>query len=95
MPDTLEGDFNGDGVVDAADYAAWRGALGDVPTRYTEWAAAYGATAAPVAVPEPGTALIAFFYAASRIDKSVAALSPPLGEGRGGGDAGTRASPLP
>lgn len=57
----LEGDFNADGTVDAADYTVWRNGLG---TTYTEadfrvWRSNLGATAgtgssAAVAVPEPG-----------------------------------------
>jgi hypothetical protein len=59
----LEGDFNGDGIVDAADYVVWRKSIGTV-TEYGAWRANFGATAgdcpcrsiagisAPV-VPEP------------------------------------------
>ena len=71
---TLPGDFNADGVVDAADYSVWRDALGqfaDLPndgtpglvssSDYAEWAANYGATLASAlsAVPEPTAALSA------------------------------------
>lgn len=63
--DTLVGDYNDDGVVDAADYTAWRDggpllneteSLGTVDAAdYTAWASNYGATASSsaVAVPEP------------------------------------------
>ncbi|TWT73810.1 hypothetical protein Pla123a_37040 [Posidoniimonas polymericola] len=45
----LDGDFNFDGVVDAADYTVWRDTLGD-PQNLTIWKANYGAVAqAPVA----------------------------------------------
>lgn len=58
----LIGDYNGDGIVDAADYTVWRDTLGDSvavgqgadgngngvvdPGDYNEWANNYGATAA-------------------------------------------------
>jgi hypothetical protein len=58
----LEGDFNGDGNVDAADYTAWRDGLGSLYTQehYDDWKANFGrSSAASVAqgVPEP-TALL-------------------------------------
>jgi hypothetical protein len=71
---TLPGDFNADGVVDAADYSVWRDALGQFvdlpndatpglvsPSDYADWAANYGATLATAlsAVPEPTAALTA------------------------------------
>ncbi|TWT95282.1 hypothetical protein Pla108_34270 [Botrimarina colliarenosi] len=67
-PVTLAGDYNGDGVVNAADYTVWRdtegtslllGADGDgdntVNTAdYGVWSAAYGTSVAPsIAIPEP------------------------------------------
>lgn len=59
------GDFNGDGVVNAADYSVWRDTLGDAPSR-AAWAGAYGSVAYAnavggigVSVPEPGTLAIA------------------------------------
>ncbi|TWT99463.1 hypothetical protein Pla108_04020 [Botrimarina colliarenosi] len=56
----LAGDYNGDGVVDVADYTVWRDALGSTtnlaadgdgsgsvdPADYALWAASYGTTAA-------------------------------------------------
>ncbi len=61
---SLAGDYNGDGVVDAADYVLWRkdpnahGGAGG----YDTWRANFGATAGSgaslssnAAVPEPGT----------------------------------------
>jgi hypothetical protein len=71
---TLPGDFNADGVVDAADYSVWRDALGQFadlpndatpglvsPSDYADWVANYGATLASVlnAVPEPAASLSA------------------------------------
>lgn len=59
------GDFNADGLVDAADYAFWRDRLGTVytATDYAVWVANYGALsitpAASATVPEPvGVALL-------------------------------------
>lgn len=66
--DLLTGDFNGDGLVDAADYVVWRDAEGyagfgnaadaDGDGRvdagdYALWEANYGRGAAAVSVPEP------------------------------------------
>ncbi|MEQ8847885.1 hypothetical protein [Botrimarina sp.] len=66
------GDFNGDGLVDAADYTVWRDTLGSSgpltaadadddafvgPGDYSAWAAAYGQS--PVAVPESGAGSLA------------------------------------
>jgi hypothetical protein len=69
----LTGDYNGNGVVDAADYALWRNgdALQNDPTPgtqaedYTTWKANFGAGAAPgsaadqaASVPEPAGVLL-------------------------------------
>lgn len=60
----LAGDFNGDGVVDAADYTLWRHRLGSTTTQadYDTWRSRFGQIAAAgsgleltSAVPEPGT----------------------------------------
>ena len=59
----LAGDFNGDLVVNAADYTVWRD-LGMSPAKYAEWANNYGATAASSAIPEPSSAMIALGLAA-------------------------------
>ncbi|MEQ8847223.1 PEP-CTERM sorting domain-containing protein [Botrimarina sp.] len=64
----LAGDYNSDGVVDAADYTVWRD--GDSPDSsqagYDLWAENYGATAATAAgVPEPATAGLALLGAAA------------------------------
>jgi hypothetical protein len=60
----LIGDYNGDDVVDAADYTVWRdgGSPDDTQAGYDAWAGNYGATAAPatsVSIPEPTAALLA------------------------------------
>ncbi|TWT97749.1 hypothetical protein Pla108_19010 [Botrimarina colliarenosi] len=64
VPDneTLVGDYNSDGFVNAADYTTWRD--GDSPDSsqagYDAWAANYGASAATsLAVPEPVAASMA------------------------------------
>jgi hypothetical protein len=59
--DTLPGDFNSNGVVDAADYVAWRNGAAN-PADYNTWRAKFGAGASAAglsagasstAVPEP------------------------------------------
>jgi hypothetical protein len=57
----LAGDHNGDGVVDLADYVAWRknpGAFGGDPDGYDDWRQNFGAGSSGSggrgAVPEPG-----------------------------------------
>jgi hypothetical protein len=60
-PPGLDGDYNGNGIVDAADYTVWRDGLGTVYTAsdYTVWKANFGKTSfgsgalAPISVPEP------------------------------------------
>jgi hypothetical protein len=61
----LPGDFNGDGVVDAADYVVWRSGLGTTYTQadYDVWRAHFGPTVtsgagASAAVPEPATLML-------------------------------------
>ncbi len=55
----LPGDFNDDGMVDAADYTVWRDGLGTTyePEDYDTWANNYGATnatpPAAASIPEP------------------------------------------
>jgi hypothetical protein len=61
----LDGDFNGDDVVDAADYSVWRDGLGDEYSEadYELWKNNFGLTAgaaaesSAVAVPEPASLL--------------------------------------
>lgn len=64
----LQGDFNADGVVDAADYTVYRDGLGvtHTPADYALWAANYGrrrvtvvGEGASAAVPEPAAASLA------------------------------------
>jgi len=71
LNESLPGDFNRDGVVDAADYTKWRDGLGSVYTAsdYTTWKTNFGrrngtGASAPVsaggisaAVPEPASIL--------------------------------------
>jgi hypothetical protein len=55
------GDFNSDGTVDAADYVVWRNGVGSTYTQtdYDVWRAHFGQTAGSsavqVGVPEPNT----------------------------------------
>ena len=69
----LEGDYNGNGTVDAADYVLWRsdpGAFGGDPDGYNTWRANFGGTAAgaairpTTAVPEPASWIVATAMAA-------------------------------
>ena len=58
----LDGDFNGDGVVDAADYVVWR-KNGLTQAQFDLWRANFGengggGSVAGAAVPEPTTGLI-------------------------------------
>ena len=56
----LEGDYNGDGVVDAADFTVWRDRLGAGYDQedYDLWANNYGNQVASNSVPEPGGAVL-------------------------------------
>jgi hypothetical protein len=61
----VDGDFTGDGVVDAADYTAWRNGLGTIYTAadYDVWKMHFGQSAGTgssgaAAVPEPSGALL-------------------------------------
>lgn len=61
----LAGDFNTDGMVDAADYVVWRDGLDTIYTLddYEVWRMHFGETAgmaarAPAAVPEPASCLL-------------------------------------
>jgi hypothetical protein len=62
----LDGDFNGDHVVDAADYTVWRNGLGSTYTQndYDVWKANFGnsstAVASAAGVPEPTTLLLGY-----------------------------------
>lgn len=61
----LDGDYNLDGTVDAADYTVWRDGLGTIftPSDYNVWVANYGAIApaTSTSVPEPTTNLLLTF----------------------------------
>ena len=64
------GDFNGNGVVDAADYVVWRKNYG-TPAAYDTWRAHFGQTAgsgaganANATIPEPATLVLLTFAAA-------------------------------
>jgi hypothetical protein len=59
----LPGDFNQNGLVDAADYVLWRKGLGTtfIPEHYNDWRANFGRTTAGSgisSVPEPATLLL-------------------------------------
>lgn len=73
IPETLAGDFNEDGTVDAADYTVWRDGLGttSIQADYDIWVNNYGATSSSLSVassnspasqsspiPEPSTAAL-------------------------------------
>jgi hypothetical protein len=67
----LQGDFNGDGHVDAADYVVWRKTLGDA-TSYNLWRANFGKPESGAGagfnaanVPEPATICLAIGIAAT------------------------------
>jgi len=64
----LPGDYNGNGIVDGADYVVWRKTSTD-PNGYTIWRQNFGAGGGsgagaggnPGAVPEPGTVIMMLF----------------------------------
>jgi hypothetical protein len=71
-PPTIQGDYNGDGKVDAADYVVWRkdpGTHGGDPDGYNTWRMNFGRPDAPPglgsAVPEPGTITFAMLALAA------------------------------
>jgi hypothetical protein len=67
---SMQGDFNSDDRVDAADYVVWRNGLGTMftPADYDTWRANFGRTAAAsataAAVPEPLASLIVYLAVA-------------------------------
>lgn len=67
IPGGLDGDYNGDGKVDAGDYVVWRkdpASHGGSPAGYNTWRANFGAMAgsgAVAAVPEPTGAITGLF----------------------------------
>ena len=64
VDDGLDGDYNGDGTVNAADYAVWRdgGSPDDTQAGYDLWRANFGdsGSGASAAVPEPSTLALLF-----------------------------------
>jgi hypothetical protein len=68
--DSLPGDFNHDGTVDAADYVVWRKSAGSA-AEFAQWRGNFGATggggasvagdteSAPASVPEPALSVLA------------------------------------
>ncbi|HEY2251608.1 MAG TPA: PEP-CTERM sorting domain-containing protein, partial [Planctomycetaceae bacterium] len=72
VPRPIPGDFNGNGVVDAADYVVWRKGLETIYTQadYDVWRVHFGQTAGSgagamtnAAVPEPTTLVLLLFAA--------------------------------
>jgi T5SS/PEP-CTERM-associated repeat protein len=74
----ITGDYNLDGIVDAADYVVWRKGLGTTYTQddFNTWRANFGTTLgsgssltatqpSSPAVPEPASALLAIYWAAA------------------------------
>lgn len=71
---SLGGDFNGDSVVNAADYSVFRDqSLYWGPGDYQQWAAGYGSSAtsasASMTIPEPSAALLAILGWASLVSR--------------------------
>jgi hypothetical protein len=67
LPQPIDGDYNNNGTVDAADYVLWRknpGAFGGDPAGYNTWRTNFGRTSGSSAVlsggavPEPGAILL-------------------------------------
>ncbi|MEO0531465.1 MAG: hypothetical protein AAF266_12950, partial [Planctomycetota bacterium] len=65
--EALDGDYNNDGLVSAADYVVWRdgGSPDNSAAGYNTWAGAFGPSASPatagasaVTVPEPGAGIL-------------------------------------
>jgi hypothetical protein len=77
----IPGDYNGNGVVEAADYVAWRknpANFGGTPAGYNTWRANFGRTAGSGsasrgAIPEPGTGVLAAFLVAALVFRSARA----------------------
>jgi hypothetical protein len=72
LPDPgLDGDFNGDGAVNAADYVVWRKSNINGAQGYTDWRTNFGRTSGggsalgASAVPEPSTMLLLILAAAA------------------------------
>jgi hypothetical protein len=72
----LDGDYNNNGVVDAADYVVWRNEI-NTPAAYNTWRANFGRTAgsgavaaASTSVPEPASALLIIVAAGTLVMQS-------------------------
>lgn len=87
LPTRIPGDFNGDDIVDAADYVTWRDGLGSTytPDDYEVWLSHFGETrgqgsalTTSVSVPEPATiVLFSFALAGSCHRRRTGAWSVP------------------
>jgi hypothetical protein len=66
---SLTGDFNGDLIVDSADYVVWRKLYAIDPAKYGAWRANFGRSASSGAIttsiPEPSAACLAWFVLTS------------------------------
>ncbi len=65
--ESIPGDFNNDGMVDAADYTVWRDGLGTTHTteHYNDWLANFGTTSSSsnaITVPEPAANLLGLLF---------------------------------
>ena len=82
LVEPLAGDFNLDGVVDAADYTVWRDGLGSVFDEgdYDAWSSGFARAAAEASrpVPEPAGALITILLSSTGW-RPVRRRLPPLG----------------
>jgi len=64
-PTSLAGDFNGNGIVDGADYVVWRKNMSNDSSKYTEWRSHFGNSGSgsglnlAAAVPEPASVFLA------------------------------------
>lgn len=71
-PALIDGDFNQDGSVNAADYVFWRDQLGD-SVNYNAWVDNFGRTAgsgSTAAIPEPASGMLLLFGGAIAISRS-------------------------
>jgi autotransporter-associated beta strand protein len=67
IPPPLAGDFNADGIVDAADYVVWRHNMNSTEADYEAWRTNFGRMAASgtsaATVPEPGSLILVLLTA--------------------------------
>jgi hypothetical protein len=81
--DVLDGDFNFDGRVNAADYTVWRNRGGSLAD-YQLWKTNFGRTlsgSGAASVPEPGSLVLSFFavlvaFSTARVRATVQAIRP-------------------